>query len=193
MSDSPKAKESEPADAGLSPLLSLLRCIDCGGSVAVSRLADVPGYPELGPDGVLACSSCGQSYPLIGGTPRMLPRSLRSKLAAQYPRAGIALSACTGAEETPSSEARVKDQTATSFAYEWHHFGELRDEWRRNFSEYLQPYPPTFFKGLLMLDVGTGSGRHSYEAARLGADVVAVDLGQSIDVARRNLPNSGSG
>ena len=39
-----------------------------------------------------------------------------------------------------------------------------------------------------MLDVGAGSGRHSAQAAAAGANVVAVDLGDSIDVARRNLP-----
>jgi SAM-dependent methyltransferase len=39
-----------------------------------------------------------------------------------------------------------------------------------------------------VLDVGAGSGRHSYEAHRLGARVVAVDVGDAIHVARRNLP-----
>jgi SAM-dependent methyltransferase len=43
-------------------------------------------------------------------------------------------------------------------------------------------------RGKRILDVGTGSGRHARQAAELGADVVAVDLGQAIDVARRNLP-----
>jgi len=39
-----------------------------------------------------------------------------------------------------------------------------------------------------VLDVGAGSGRHSYEAHRHGATVVAVDVGDAIHVARRNLP-----
>jgi SAM-dependent methyltransferase len=39
-----------------------------------------------------------------------------------------------------------------------------------------------------VLDVGAGSGRHSYEAHRFGANVVAVDVGDAIHVARRNLP-----
>jgi hypothetical protein len=39
----------------------------------------------------------------------------------------------------------------------------------------------------LVRDVGTGSGRHSHWAQRLGARVVSVDLGKSIDIARMNL------
>jgi SAM-dependent methyltransferase len=41
-----------------------------------------------------------------------------------------------------------------------------------------------------VLDVGTGSGRHSFHAVLAGARVIAVDIGASIDVARRNLPAS---
>jgi ubiquinone/menaquinone biosynthesis C-methylase UbiE len=80
-------------------------------------------------------------------------------------------------------------RTAESFAYEWQRFGGLRAEWRKNFLDYMQPHAPEFFGGLTVLDVGTGSGRHSYQADACGASVVAVDLGDSIDVARRNLPN----
>jgi ubiquinone/menaquinone biosynthesis C-methylase UbiE len=64
----------------------------------------------------------------------------------------------------------------------------MREEWSKNFADYMQPHTPESFAGRLVLDVGTGSGRHAYHAAQLGADVVAVDLGRSIDVARANLP-----
>ena len=86
------------------------------------------------------------------------------------------------------AEAELRRRTAESFAYEWEHFGELRPEWERNFREYLRPHEPEFLQDLLVLDVGAGSGRHSYEAHRLGARVVAVDVGDAIHVARRNLP-----
>ncbi|HET9719233.1 MAG TPA: class I SAM-dependent methyltransferase [Solirubrobacteraceae bacterium] len=84
--------------------------------------------------------------------------------------------------------ADVRQDTADSFAYEWDHFGQLREEWRKNFLDYMQPHPPGYFAGRPVLDVGAGSGRHSFHAAELGARVIAVDLGRSIDVARRNLP-----
>jgi SAM-dependent methyltransferase len=40
-----------------------------------------------------------------------------------------------------------------------------------------------------VLDAGTGSGRHARQAALYGAQVAAIDLGDSIDVARRNVPD----
>ncbi len=115
----------------------------------------------------------------------MLDRMSRARLAHDYPSAGI----------SPDLEWRkgpakpsAKERTAESFAYEWSQFGELRSQWRQNFIDYLQPHEPASFAGKLVLDVGAGSGRHSAQAARFGADVVAIDLGRSIDVARRNLP-----
>ena len=61
-------------------------------------------------------------------------------------------------------------------------------EWDRNFRDYLQPHNPESLRGQTVIDVGAGSGRHSRQAAYHGAQVVAVDLGRSIDVARSNLP-----
>jgi SAM-dependent methyltransferase len=86
------------------------------------------------------------------------------------------------------SEGEVRRRTAESFAYEWEHFGELRPQWERNFRDYIRPHEPESLKDRLVLDVGAGSGRHSYEAHRFGAKVIAVDVGDAIDVARRNLP-----
>jgi SAM-dependent methyltransferase len=86
------------------------------------------------------------------------------------------------------ADSAVKQQTARSFAYEWAQFGTLRPEWSRNFADYMRPHTPEFLRGKTVLDIGAGSGRHSAEAARHGAHVIAVDLGDSIDVARRNLP-----
>jgi SAM-dependent methyltransferase len=82
----------------------------------------------------------------------------------------------------------VSRRTSESFAYEWEHFGDYREEWSKNFRDYLQPLPEAWFADKLVLDVGAGSGRHSRRAADLGARVVAVDAGEAIDVARGNLP-----
>lgn len=171
-------------------LLALLRCLECGGAVHLDRVSEHPGYPELGPDGRLLCESCGESYPLIGGTVRMLPRPMRSRLLIDYPLAHEAFEE-ESAKPGPAVgdlPRDVKQQTADSFAYEWQRFGDLREEWRKNFIDYMQPHSPESFAGRLVLDVGTGSGRHAFHAAELGARVVAVDIGRSIDVARANLP-----
>jgi ubiquinone/menaquinone biosynthesis C-methylase UbiE len=174
---------------GPPDLLDLLRCLECGAVVRLDHVSEQPGYPELGADGRLSCEGCGERYPVIAGTARMLPRPMRARLAADYPLAREAF------EETTQPAAvdgdlshEVKQRTADSFAYEWERFGALRDQWRKNFVDYMQPHPPESFAGRLLLDVGTGSGRHAFHAAELGARVVAVDLGRSIDVARANLP-----
>ena len=86
--------------------------------------------------------------------------------------------------------SRLKTATARSFAYEWQQFGHLRPEWRRNFLDYIQPYAPTDLAGCVLLDAGAGSGRHSHQAAEFGARVVAVELGEAVDVARANLPSN---
>lgn len=173
-------------------LLSLLRCLNCGGSVLLVSLAAHPGYPELGADGQLACDRCGDCYPLIAGTVRALPHSMRSQLWNEYPRAHRTLGATKipRPAEGASVAVDIKRRTAESFAYEWQHFGLLRDEWRKNFADYMRPHVGATFATRLLLDVGTGSGRHAFHAAELGARVVAVDIGRSIDVARRNLPPS---
>ena len=59
----------------------------------------------------------------------------------------------------PRAEAAVVDRTAASFAYEWERFGALRDEWARNFADYLRPHTPASLAGKSVLDVGCGSGR----------------------------------
>lgn len=122
---------------------------------------------ESRPEPAFACDDCGARYPVSGGIPRMLLAGTRSP-----------------------EEAAVAQRTADSFAYEWERFGVMRDEWAKNFADYMRPHTPQSLAGKSVLDVGTGSGRHSFHAAQAGAQVVAVDLGASIDVARRNLPAS---
>jgi SAM-dependent methyltransferase/uncharacterized protein YbaR (Trm112 family) len=139
------------------PQAELLRCPKCASKlVAVDR----------GAEGSLRCDTCGASFPIVGGTPRMV----------------------IGVEHDSPADRLSRRATAESFAYEWEKFGTARDEWRLNFMEYMQPLRPGDFDGMLVLDVGTGSGRHSREAVRLGAAVIAVDAGDAIDVARANLP-----
>jgi SAM-dependent methyltransferase/uncharacterized protein YbaR (Trm112 family) len=173
-------------DASISPLVTLLRCLQCKHPVEILELAPSGGYPELGPDGWLRCTACAERYPIIAGTARMLDRPGRTRLSSEYPAAAINLADTADARHPARPSTRQR--TADSFAYEWAHFGKLRSEWEQNFRGYLQPHPVESLKDRLILDVGAGSGRHSSQACNFGASVVAVDLGRSIDVARRNLP-----
>jgi ubiquinone/menaquinone biosynthesis C-methylase UbiE len=139
----------------------------------LERLRCVECGGRIAPDDAgVRCEGCGSEYPIVDGTLRMLPKGT----ALKAPHAG--------------ARENLKQRTAESFAYEWSRFGERRPEWKKNFVDYMQPHDPGVFSGLSVLDVGTGSGRHAREAALLGASVVAVDLGDSIDVARTNVPES---
>jgi len=167
-----------------------LRCLACRHALDLVFVSDRPGYPDLGADGILACTSCTERYPIIGGTPRMLAAEHRGRLPSAYPLATEVLDTDHMPLAAHDPEAALKQLTADSFAYEWEQFGGLRKEWAKNFADYMQPHSVEGLAGRTILDVGTGSGRHSFHAAAAGASVVAVDLGASIDVARRNLPNS---
>lgn len=145
-----------------------------------------PGYPELGADGILACTSCATRYPIIAGTPRMIGSEHRQRLRSTYPLAGEVLEGEGRPAVEHCEEDAIKLLTADSFAYEWERFGGLRDEWAKNFADYMRPHTPASLAGQAILNVGTGSGRHSFHAARAGAHVLAIHLGASIDVARRN-------
>jgi SAM-dependent methyltransferase len=147
----------------LTALAALVRCLSCHGALRLVGLDERADRAELGPDGWFACHGCERRYPMSRGTLRMLSSG-------------------------DADGTAVKQRTAESFAYEWEQFGDDRAEWEQNFRDYLRPHLPSDLEGKLVLDVGCGSGRHSRQAALAGAQVVAVDLGDSIDVARRNVP-----
>ena len=50
--------------------------------------------------------------------------------------------------------------------------------------------PTDFLKGKLGLDVGCGMGRHALQASKEGAEVVAIDLSQAVDIAFHNNINN---
>ena len=150
-------------------LLHLLRCLICGGRIDVRPLHTVVRGEAL------RCSDCGEVYPVIGGCPSMLTRELRDALSRDAPDAA-------------GTELETSRRTADAFAYEWEHFGDPQEEWELNFEGYMRPHSSEWFRDRLVLDVGAGSGRHSYHAHRLGARVVSVDVGGAVHVARRNLP-----
>jgi SAM-dependent methyltransferase len=86
----------------------------------------------------------------------------------------------------------LKRKTAKSFAYEWRHFDTPPEEMESNFWGYFQFYKPEFFSGKQVLEIGPGMGRHTFYLARLAGEVVAADLGQAIEVARKNTSHCGN-
>lgn len=60
-------------------------------------------------------------------------------------------------------------------AHRYTTFDTARPAWEQSFLDYARPLEPSDFLGRLVLDAGCGYGRHSYFAARYGAEVVALD------------------
>jgi len=154
-----------------SNVMIALRCPCCA--------AELPEGDEE-----LTCGACGVTYPVLRGTPRLLVPALQEKLLPEVRRQ-------TGGANAVDSVTEAKLRTAASFGYEWQRFHQLRDEWERNFLEYVQPRGPEFFQGKTVLDAGCGTGRHAYYAASFGAEVTAVDLSDAIDVAHKNTASTG--
>ncbi len=134
--------------------LSLLRWLLSPCCRAELRFASLESLPKPGvelEEGALACSACGGEYPIVAGVPRL---------------AG-----------TPE-DARVT-KTRDSFAWEWKRYPGSLEEDERIFLEESQ-LAPADFKDKLVLDAGCGMGRYSLVALSFGAEVVAMDLSDSL-------------
>ena len=62
-----------------------------------------------------------------------------------------------------------------STPHRWTRFDGGADQWRDTFKQYAVDFEPSEFLGRLVLDAGSGYGRHAFFAARFGAHVVALD------------------
>jgi SAM-dependent methyltransferase len=85
------------------------------------------------------------------------------------------------------SHQSLKHSTAESFGYEWKRFHRLFESYKQNFLNYIQPYRETDLTGKIILDAGCGVGRHTYWAAKFGAqDVIGMDVSDAVEPAERN-------
>lgn len=95
---------------------------------------------------------------------------------------------------TSSSDphADLKRRTASSFAYEWKRFDTPPEKMEDNFRGYFQFFSEGFFRGKRVLEIGSGMGRHTFYLARYAREVVACDLGEAIEVTRKNTRRCGN-
>ncbi len=102
--------------------------------------------------GALGCTRCRLEYPIRGGIPRLRPP-----------------------EDVPADAAKTRE----SFGFEWLRYPGSRPIDHPTFLEETM-IPAETFAGKLVLDAGCGMGRYSAVALGLGAEVVAVDMSDSL-------------
>jgi SAM-dependent methyltransferase len=169
-------------------LLEWLQCPWCGGAFTLESFRqDAHGDVD---EGVLRCS-CGRVFPIVRGIPRILADAFalfpafvteyRDRLPSELPP-----------PDPGEPHADAIRSTRESFGYQWTVFSEMVVDFRQNFLTYISPVDERFFPGKRGLDMGCGFGRHIYNAAKFGAEMVGVDISEAIESTRVNtegMPN----
>lgn len=170
-------------------LLDLLACPWCGQPFE-ARAYDSPSNAGEITSGVLV-SGCGRRFPIVRGIPRIIENA--TELFPDFVDAHR--DDFPNAPNAPPKRDRTDaaiEKTRKSFGYQWTVFREMVIDFRDNFFFYIRPLDEKFFKDKLGLDMGCGFGRHIYNAAVFGAEMVGVDLSDAIESTAENtreLPN----
>ena len=170
-------------------LLELLMCPWCQGELTLTPFdGSAPGADVS--EGLLSCG-CGRRFPVVNGIPRILDNAF-SLFPDFVQRHRDKLPAMPEIVEIKAREADAIRRTRESFGYQWTQFSEMVIDFRKNFLEYIDPLDESFFPGKIGLDLGCGFGRHIWNAAKFGAEMIGVDLSEAIESTRantRDLPN----
>ena len=131
--------------------LNLLVCPGCHGPLAFLQ-SDADASVTTISEGRLGCTSCAKEYPVIAGVPRFVPReNYASGFGLEWTK--HARTQYDSHSGVPASEQRFFGQTG----------------WCKNLT------------GEVILEVGSGSGRFTEQAARTGATVVSFDYSYAVD------------
>lgn len=173
-----------------SRLADLLACPECRHPDL--ELAAAVRDGDVIVDGIFTCRACHREYPVIAGVPRMLPDRLRASLRRYHPEFFARYRVTLPADEENSAVARTLDFFTMQRP-------ELHDvQLAPAFTGYLERNldlripGARALRGKLGLDAGCGEGRYSYVLSRYGAEVVGMDLGNSVDFAYRRFQGHGN-
>lgn len=132
-------------------------------------------------------NECEGVYPVIDGIPRLLVGAQRARLVRTR-RAWFETPLRREVAVRWREAATANDEVVAGFDYEWSSFSRVgTPELGRLFELYFDLVPASAFEAShVVIDVGCGAGRWAYEVARRGPRVIAIDLGFSVDIARKN-------
>lgn len=139
--------------------LDLLACPACHGPLRYMQSSEESPVNVI-VEGRLDCAGCRQEYPVIAGVPRFVPReNYASGFGLEWTK--HARTQYDSYSGIPASEQRFFGQTG------W----------------------PKDLTGEVILEVGSGSGRFTEQAARTGATVVSLDYSYAVEA---NYASNGS-
>lgn len=164
--------------------LGYLTCVDCKKGDLFAKVDKEDGGEVL--EGTLTCS-CGASYPILGGVPRILPKSLLVSVLAEYRKLGSSASK----QEADSKTRSIQQATMNAFGFEWRNYADYDAD---NYEKWMPDgfNAKTGFRDKIGLEVGCGAGRHAERTAASARIHFAVDLSYAVDSAfqrTRHLPN----
>ena len=171
-------------------MLDFVVCPVCRDGLAIHEMSGD------GRDAVLAHdhTDCRERFPAVGGVPRLLVGAARYRFTRErtdwFMTSPLARQFSDWTTLTrESSDLAIVER----FDREWGSFSRVgATEQGAIFARYFDVVPKELLaEGRLALDAGCGAGRWAYEVQRHGARVIAVDLGQSIEVAERNTRDTG--
>ena len=169
--------------SGLGWLVPLLCCPRCRAGLVLTPSGSDPeqgilGHAEVG---------CDERYPVIDGIPRLLLGDARSAVVRRRAE-WFASDASREALGRSWSGAGGIGDVVSDFDYEWSRYSAGRTpDLDRVFDMYFDLMTPQHFADrLTVLDGGCGAGRWALAVAGRGPRVIAVDLGFSVEIAKRN-------
>ena len=148
-------------------------------------------------EGVLVCGRCQLVYPVIDGVPRLVRGAYDEYRAFFYSRREALLN-IAGHEEAVATLGRMDPsvfdrRSNESFSLQWRQFEYddhtwFKDDLKLRKSEFLQSLSVTEsdLDGALVLDAGCGNGKLTASITDYGAEVVGMDLSESIVRAHAN-------
>ena len=139
-------------------LLDYLVCPACKGTLDCTP--DAGGRDDV-ETGTLTCASCGNTYPIVRGIPRMLPQDIRLE----------------------------QQRTSEAFGWQWQEFNQLHTDWTTYEDQFLDWVTPFGLHSSETRSCSTPAaawGRNTAVAARLGARrVIGIDISASVEAAHQ--------
>lgn len=175
-------------------IIYIIACSSCNNELKLNIFSKTDEKVE---DGLLICKSCKEWFPIISYIPRMLLGNLKQDLVLSLHSSFLEkyknVLPKTVSDDWINSIKNIKNtkqlkqRTADSFAYEWNTFHTMCGAYRKNFLDFINPIKEDFFDGKIVLDAGSGVGRHTYWASKFGAkEVIGIDLSEAVYASYKN-------